>query len=219
MSINVQQYWKTKIYISQDAHVWVVHRWVQHSHSRRYWHRKEVLHISNLLFCTVKFNVCNGGGPGNTSRHPQYGVWSGLNFLLWILHSKKPWWQNQEGGKELSFFAPHMGSRRPSFITRIRHRSSHCFCSEKRADVVSGLGWRNRGKGLVGGIYMKAVIVIHFAQKAGSSISWRTCVWSKKPKTIFLYPTQYTVHHRIQAWATVLLSCKKDHFLCSRYSM
>lgn len=31
---------------------------------------KTVLHISNLLFCTTKFNVCNRGGPGNTSRQP-----------------------------------------------------------------------------------------------------------------------------------------------------
>lgn len=51
------------------------------SNSRRCWHRKDVLHISNLLFCTVKFNVCNGGGPGNTSRLPDMDF-EGVEFSL-----------------------------------------------------------------------------------------------------------------------------------------
>lgn len=100
MSINVQLYWKTKIYIFPDAPVWVVHRWVQHSHFRC-WHRKEVHHISNLLFCTVKFNVCNRRWPIN------------ITFLLWILHSKKSWWQQSGEGTKSFWLRPWS-----SFMTR-----------------------------------------------------------------------------------------------------
>lgn len=115
----------------------------------------------------------------------------GLNFLLWILHSKKPWWQNQEVGKELSFFLLPMSSHGKQEIILYHEESTEIitlflFREEGRCSVRAGIMVRF-GKGLVGGIYMKAIIVIHFAQKAGSNISCRT--WS-----IFLYTTEYTVH-------------------------
>lgn len=52
--------------------------------------------------------------------------------------------------------------------------------------------------GLVGGIYMKAVYVIHFAKKAGSSIFWSTCVQN----------TRLDVFHFIQLNVLSFTGCR-----------
>lgn len=165
MSINVQQYWKTKIYISQDAHVWVVHGRVQHSRSRHCWHRKEVLHISNLLFCTVQFNVMEEG-PVIPQETTDVEFLGGLHFLLRILHSKKPWRQKSGRGKsspladKQEFVLHHEESTKTLLLFREEGRQS-------------GRSWSRKGP--VGGIYMKAVVV---NQRELSQASLRTCVLS-----------------------------------------
>lgn len=145
-------------------------------------------------------------------------VWS-LNFLLWILHSKKPWWQNQEREGAV-LFPPHMWSRRSSFITKSGQRSPHCFYSENRADVVWELGWWWR-KGLKVFTWRLSLwSTLH--RKMGQACLRGLVLRTQKAKRLGVLSSSSWIH-----WSsldaglihTVFLSCKKDDFLCYRYSM
>lgn len=80
------------------------------SHSRHCWHRKEVLHISNLLFCTIKFDVCNRGGPGNTSRQYDIEFVRDEFFLCGYCIARNHDDKKSAGEKELSFLLLTQGA-------------------------------------------------------------------------------------------------------------
>lgn len=84
MSINVQLHWKTKIYFSQDALVWVVHRWVQHSRSRLCWHRKKSF-MYQTLYLHSKCGHMWQQRAWSCSGTPEWQVHRRL-FLFWLAY-------------------------------------------------------------------------------------------------------------------------------------
>lgn len=140
----------------------------------------------------------------------------GWFFMLRILHSKKPWWQNQEQ-KNAVLFVPHMGRSRSPIITRSQHSSSLLIreegCSVRAAIMVGErAGWRYLHEGFHCNPLYKESWIKHILEDL--------CL-EHKPQTwgIFLYPNEYTVHHWIQGEATVLLTCKQVNVLCWGYTI